>query len=62
MDYHGSMMAKGKLTEWYGDWRFEGAEGAIVVTSNQVQLMKEGKADEVYTFDGVGNVLSIDEF
>lgn len=62
VDYHGSMMAKGKLTEWYGDWRFEGAEGAIVLTSNRVQLMKEGKADEVYTFDGVGNVLSIDEF
>ncbi|NOU85464.1 gfo/Idh/MocA family oxidoreductase [Paenibacillus sp. LMG 31460] len=62
VDYHGSMMAKGKLTEWYGDWRFEGADGAIVITSNRVQLMKEGKADEVYTFDGVGNVLSIDEF
>ncbi|OPH47934.1 hypothetical protein BC351_39275 [Paenibacillus ferrarius] len=62
VDYHGNMMAKGKLTEWYGDWRFEGAEGAIAITSNRVQLMKEGKADEVYTFDGVGNVLSIDEF
>ncbi|ULL17021.1 gfo/Idh/MocA family oxidoreductase [Paenibacillus sp. H1-7] len=62
VDYHGSMMAKGKQTEWYGDWRFEGAEGAIVITSNRVQLMKDGKDEEVYTFDGVGQMLSLDEF
>lgn len=62
VDYHGSMMAKGKRTEWYGDWRFEGSKGAITLTSNRVQLMREAKDNEVYTFDGVGSMLSLDEF
>lgn len=62
VDYHGSMMAKGKVTEWYGDWRFEGAGGAIVLTSNRVQLIREGKDEETYDFDGVGSMLSLDEF
>ncbi|MBD2872297.1 Gfo/Idh/MocA family protein [Paenibacillus arenilitoris] len=62
VDYHGNMMAKGKQTEWYGDWRFEGAEGAISITSNRVKLMRDGMPDEVYTFEGVGDLLSLDEF
>lgn len=62
VDYHGSMMAKGKQTEWYGDWRFEGAEGAITITSNRVELKRDGEADQVYAFDGVGSMLSLDEF
>ncbi|WP_028611680.1 Gfo/Idh/MocA family protein [Paenibacillus harenae] len=62
VDYHGNMMAKGKQTEWYGDWRFEGSEGAITITSNRVTLMRDGISDKVYTFDGVGDMLSLDEF
>lgn len=62
VDYHGSMMAKGKQTEWYGDWRFEGADGSITITSNRVELKIDGQADIVHTFDGVGSMLSLDEF
>lgn len=61
LEFH-LVIALRKLTEWYGDWCFEGSDGAIVLTSNQVQLIKEGKDEEMYIFNGVRNVQSINEF
>lgn len=61
-DYTGSMMAKGKLTEWYGDWRFEGSEGTLLLGADSVRVMKEGTPDEVYPFSDMGELNSLDEF
>jgi predicted dehydrogenase len=62
VDYYGSMMAKGKQTEWYGDWRFEGSKGSITLMGKRVQLTREGHPDEMYEFADMGDVTSIDEF
>jgi predicted dehydrogenase len=61
-NYQGSMMAKDKLTEWYGDWRFEGAEGVLLLGAENVRLIREGKPEEVYPFSGMGEMTSLDEF
>lgn len=64
VNYNASMMSRGKQTEWYGDWQFEGSKGVLALTSRSVQLSKENSAlqDEIHEFKDFGNFGCIDEF
>lgn len=62
VDYYGSLAANSKQTEWYGEWRFDGTEGYLILSAGRVELARKGETPEIFEFAHLGDVWSIDEF
>ncbi|WP_248925210.1 Gfo/Idh/MocA family protein [Paenibacillus hamazuiensis] len=62
ISYTGSISARGPATEWAGDWRIEGTQGAIELIGKTLRLTKEGVTSVIDDFSDVPAAYPLSEF
>ncbi|GIP33296.1 Gfo/Idh/MocA family protein [Paenibacillus sp. J2TS4] len=62
ISYTGSMTARGRQTEWCGDWRLEGTEGAIELSDKKLTLTQAGTTSVIDDFSDIAPYGCLDEF
>lgn len=62
VSYTGSIAARGRATPWSGNWRIEGTDGAIMLTDEQITLVRQGSSTPIADFKGINTRDCLSEF
>ncbi|MDB5085719.1 MAG: gfo/Idh/MocA family oxidoreductase [Bacilli bacterium] len=60
--YTGGISSRGKQTEWGGNWRIEGTEGAIEIVGKKITIERNGDTTEISDYSDVHSVGTLKEF
>jgi predicted dehydrogenase len=57
-----TITARGRETQWSGDWRIEGTEGALELINREIYMTKDGQTWRIDDWSGVDETDALDEF
>jgi predicted dehydrogenase len=62
VSFNGSMVASAPETPWNGNWIIEGTQGALLLTNDQITLVRDGQPTPVDDLSGVVERTSLQDF